>query len=57
MQGIIGLVVLVLAVIAILDIIKSAMPQGKKVLWILLVILLPVIGMVLYFVIGKKKAA
>lgn len=57
MSGLLGLVVLVLDIVAIVDIVKSAMDSGKKVLWILLVVLLPLIGMVLYFVIGKKKAA
>ena len=57
MNGLIGLVVLILDVVAILDIVKSSMDGGKKTLWIVLVVLLPLIGMILYFVIGKKKAA
>lgn len=55
MGGLLGLVVLVLDIIAIIDVIKSSMETGKKVLWILLVIVLPVIGMVVYFLLGKKK--
>jgi hypothetical protein len=55
MSGLLGLVVLVLDVIAIIDVLKSGADTGKKVLWVLLIVLLPVIGMVLYFVIGKKK--
>ena len=57
MGGLLGLVVLVLDVIAIIDIVKSSADSGKKVLWTLLVVFLPFIGMVLYFVIGKKKTA
>jgi hypothetical protein len=57
MSGLLGLVVLVLDIVAIVDIVKSSMDGGKKALWIVLVVLLPFIGMVLYFVIGKKKAA
>ncbi len=56
MGGLIGLVVLVLDIIAIINIVQSTMTTGNKVLWALLVVLLPVIGMVLYFVIGQKKA-
>lgn len=56
MQALIGLVVFVLDIIAIVDIVKSSMDSGKKVLWILLVVFLPLIGMILYFMIGKKKA-
>lgn len=53
----IGLVVLVLDIIAILDVLKTQTDSGKKILWILVVILLPLIGMILYFLIGRKKAA
>jgi len=55
MGGLIGLVVLVLDIIAILDAVKSSLDTGKKVLWIILILVLPIIGMVLYFLIGKKK--
>ncbi len=55
MGALIGLVVLVLDIIAIVDAVKSSMDTGKKALWIILVLVLPVIGMILYFVIGKKK--
>jgi len=55
MGGLFGLVVIVLDIIAILDAIKKPFTTGKKVLWILLIVLLPLIGMVLYFLIGKKQ--
>lgn len=57
MSGIIGLVVLVLDIVAIVDIFRSARDTGKKILWTLLVIFLPVVGMIVYFIVGKKKAA
>ena len=53
--GVIGLIILILDIIALVDILKSSMDTGKKILWILLIIVLPVIGMVLYFLIGKKQ--
>ena len=55
MGGILWLIVLVLDIIAIVDTLKSSMDAGKKALWIILILILPVIGMVLYFLIGKKK--
>ena len=55
MGGILGLIVLVLDIIAIVDVLKSSMDTGKKALWIILVLILPVVGMVLYFLIGKKQ--
>jgi len=54
MGGILGLIVLVLDIIAIVNVLKSSMDTGKKALWIILILILPVIGMVLYFLIGKK---
>ncbi|MDP2920743.1 MAG: PLDc N-terminal domain-containing protein [Candidatus Omnitrophota bacterium] len=55
MGGLIGLVVLVLDIIAIVDLFKSAKDTGKKILWLILILVLPLIGMILYFVVGKKK--
>jgi hypothetical protein len=49
------LVVTVLDVIAIVSIVKSSADSGTKLLWCVLVILLPVIGMILYFVMGPGR--
>jgi len=56
MSALLGLVVLVLDIIAIVDCLKSIKDTGKKVLWILLIVIFPFIGMILYFLLGKKKA-
>jgi len=55
MGTIIGLIILVLDIIALVDVLKSAMDTGRKALWIILILILPVVGMVLYFLIGKKQ--
>jgi len=55
MIGIVALIVLILDIIALVDILKSSMDTGGKALWIILILILPVIGMVLYFLIGKKQ--
>ena len=55
MNGILGLAVLILDIVAIIDVLKSSLDTGKRILWILLIILLPVIGMILYFLVGKKN--
>jgi hypothetical protein len=36
---------------------KSNVETGKKVLWILLILVLPLVGMILYFVLGRPKSA
>ena len=57
MYSFIGLVILVLDIIAIVSILKSGADTGTKLLWIILVILLPVIGMILYFLMGPGRKA
>lgn len=52
--GIIGLIVLILDIIAIVSILGAGKSVGWKLLWTLIVLLLPVIGMILYFLIGKS---
>ena len=56
MGGIFGFIVLVLDVIAIVDCAKSSLETKMKALWVVLILVLPLLGMILYFVIGKKKA-
>ncbi|MBN1258062.1 MAG: PLDc N-terminal domain-containing protein [Planctomycetes bacterium] len=53
-MNIIGLIVLILDIIAIIDVVKSSMSGGKKALWIILILILPIIGLVLYYLVGKK---
>lgn len=55
MGTLLGLVVLVLDIIAIVDAVKGSLETGKKVLWIVLILILPIVGMILYFLVGKKK--
>lgn len=55
LYGILGLVVLVLDILAIVGVVQSKLDTGMKVLWILLILLLPLIGMILWFVIGAKS--
>ena len=54
--NLIGLVILVLDIIAIVSVLMGRGSVGHKVLWILLILILPVIGMILYFLIGRNSA-
>ena len=53
--GLLGLVVLILDVWAIVNIIGSSAGDGKKVLWIVLVLLLPVLGFILWLLFGPRS--
>jgi len=55
-HGILGMIVLVLDVIAIFSLLMGRGSVGHKLLWILLVLFLPFIGMLLYFLIGRSAA-
>ena len=54
--GIIGLIGLALVVWALINIVLSGASTGAKVLWVLLVILLPLIGVIVWFFAGPRKA-
>lgn len=49
-----GALVLIADVWAIINIIQSAADTGRKVLWAVVVLLLPVLGFVLWFFLGPR---
>jgi succinate dehydrogenase/fumarate reductase cytochrome b subunit len=53
-QGLGGLLVLVADIWAIVNIFQSGADTGKKVLWTVLVILLPLVGFILWFFLGPR---
>lgn len=53
--GIFGLLVLIADVWAIVSISQSSASTGKKVLWIVLVLLLPVVGLILWYLLGPRS--
>ncbi len=53
-NGLIGLIILALEIWAILNVLKSGAETGMKVLWILLIILLPVLGLVIWAIAGPR---
>jgi Phospholipase_D-nuclease N-terminal len=54
MGRLIWIIIFVIDVVVILDIIRSTKDTEKKILWVIAVLLLPVLGPILYYVIGKK---
>ena len=53
-QGLFGLVVLVADVWAIVNVFQSSADTGRKVLWTVLIIILPVLGFILWYFLGPK---
>lgn len=52
--GLLGLIVLIASVWAIYKIFKSGASTGAKVLWTVLILVLPVIGLIIWFIAGPK---
>ena len=54
--GLFGLIILVADIYAILKIAQSAASTGKKALWIALVIVLPVLGLIIWYLMGPGRS-
>ncbi|MGH8290840.1 MAG: PLD nuclease N-terminal domain-containing protein [Steroidobacteraceae bacterium] len=53
--GLWGLLILIADVWAIISIVQSGAGTGKKVLWTVLVIVLPVLGFILWLLLGPRS--
>ena len=53
--GIFGLIILILDVWAIVNIAQSSASTGHKVLWIVLVLLLPLLGLIIWALLGPRS--
>jgi hypothetical protein len=49
------LLIFLLKIVALVDILSSRYPMTEKLIWVIVIILLNVIGVVLYYFIGKRK--
>jgi hypothetical protein len=56
MEGLIGVLILIADIWAILNIANSSATNGAKALWIVLVLLLPVLGLIVWYLAGPKSA-
>ncbi len=52
--GLWGFLVLVADIWAIVSVVSSGLSTGKKVLWVLLILFLPVLGFILWFLLGPR---
>ncbi|MDG1580415.1 PLDc N-terminal domain-containing protein [Pseudomonas sp. GOM6] len=54
LSGLVGLVILALDIWAIINVIKSNAETGMKILWVLLIVLLPLIGLIIWALMGPR---
>ena len=45
----------ILWIVALLDIVKSRFSDNNKIVWLLIVIFLPVLGAIIYFLVGRGQ--
>ncbi len=57
MEGIIGLLVLVADIWAILNVVQSKESTGVKTIWIVVILVLPVLGLVVWYFAGPKSSS
>lgn len=53
--SIFGIIILILDVIAVLSVWSSGATTASKLLWTLLIVILPVIGLIAWFFLGPKR--
>jgi len=51
---IIGLLVLILDIVAIASVLGGTSSLGRKLLWLAIILLFPVIGVIIYFLVGQS---
>lgn len=54
--SLLGILVVVLDIIAIISVLFGSGTVGHKVLWIVLVLIFPIVGMILYYLIGRSPS-
>lgn len=54
-QGLFSLLVLIADIWAIIKVVQSGAGTGAKVVWTVLILLLPVLGFILWFLFGPKS--
>jgi hypothetical protein len=52
--GLFGLLILIADIWAIVNVVQSGATTGKKVLWIVLILLLPILGLILWLLLGPR---
>lgn len=55
--GLFGLILLILDVWAIVRIVQSGASTGAKVFWVVLILLLPMLGLIIWLIAGPKDRA
>ena len=55
MEFLFGLIILALDIWAIVNVIQSRASFGAKLIWFLAIVILPVLGLIIWFIAGPRK--
>lgn len=55
LRFLIGIIWFVLIVVTILDLIKSRIPTNTKLLWLIVILIAPVLGSLIYLILGRNN--
>ncbi len=55
LSSVFGVLILIADIWAIVNVFQSSATTGKKVLWIVLILLLPVVGLILWLLLGPRS--
>ncbi len=56
-QGLLGLIILLADVWAVVNVVQSRESTGTKALWVVLVVVLPVLGLAIWYFAGPRSAS
>jgi len=54
MEPLLGLVILIVDIWAIIKTLQSPVTPGTKILWVVIIFLLPVVGVILWYFLGPR---
>jgi hypothetical protein len=55
LRFLIGIIWFLLIVVTILDLLKSRIPTNTKLLWLIVILLAPVLGSIIYLLVGRNN--
>jgi len=55
-EGFFGVVYFIAIVYAVLKIVRSSVDDGRKAMWIAIVVLLPIFGVIIWYLIGPGRS-
>lgn len=55
MELIISILFVIVVVVAAIDVVNGALTTDKKVLWILMILFVPLVGVLMYYLLGRPE--